>query len=254
MIAYNQNTLRSADRDSEDPQSVLHRHIYSLISLHISHLLQPNSIQNKFKEIRAQCCHLVARDLDGFIAHMQQMIPRLKDWQIEIRESTIDEQEKKAALRTYFRMTVKGKGSREDRTIRNDLVRLLDLTDDGNKVERATEYVDAGASAVIGEKIRAELRRLETRVYPRVMFNFSLIATTMVLTKKFENIGNNVTSGIETCMPRNPDPSLHFAGALGSEYTITSLGILVKSLSLSSRLSMTALDRSHGTEKSPELI
>lgn len=95
------------------------------------------------------------RDLDGFITHMQGMLPKLEDWKIEIREVIVDEVERKASLRTYFCMTVKGKGTVEGRTVRNDVTWFLEMVDDGRQVEKATEYVDAGASTVIGEKIKA---------------------------------------------------------------------------------------------------
>ena len=97
------------------------------------------------------------KDNDAFVQHMKSMTPKLETWGIGIKHLVVDEKQRTAAAFTEHYMTVKGSGSKESRTVQNDVIWFIKMTQDGNLVEQATEYVDEGASTALGEKIKASI-------------------------------------------------------------------------------------------------
>lgn len=96
-----------------------------------------------------------SRTTDQFIDHMMVLIPFLENWTIEIMDVFVDVTKFSAVVKTHFHMTPSGPGPKEDRTLLNDIVWFVQMTEDGKKAVSAIEYVDAGSAAAIKEKIMA---------------------------------------------------------------------------------------------------
>jgi len=95
------------------------------------------------------------RSTNDFITHMERMIPNLETWAISIQDVVVDQERRVATLRTYLFMTPKGLGSKKERTIMNEELWYVTMTEDGKKVQSAEEYVDSEASAAVLKKMRA---------------------------------------------------------------------------------------------------
>ncbi|KAK3077718.1 hypothetical protein LTS18_009488 [Coniosporium uncinatum] len=94
-----------------------------------------------------------AKTTDEFLSHMSMMLPSLENVRIQVVSVIVDEVQKKAAVVSMFYMTPKGEGDSESRTVENEVLWQLQMTEDGGKVESAVEYVDPVASKRIGELI-----------------------------------------------------------------------------------------------------
>ena len=97
------------------------------------------------------------KDNAAFIQHMESMTPKMETWSIAIKHLVVDEKQRIAVGFTEHYMTVKGPGSKESRTVQNDVIWSMNMTQDGRLVEQATEYVDGGASTALGEKMKASM-------------------------------------------------------------------------------------------------
>lgn len=89
-------------------------------------------------------------DAEGFIQHMGKMQPYLKSWDTNITDVVIDETRKTAVVRASYHMLVREAAE----AVENDIVWFLTMEEDGKKVKRSVEFVDAAASQKIGELIR----------------------------------------------------------------------------------------------------
>jgi hypothetical protein len=81
-------------------------------------------------------------DNDQYIAHLHRICPLLETWRTEIKEIFVDETKRSAIVRADHYMTLKGR----DEPSKNDFMWLLSLTESGEKVERAIEFMDSAAS------------------------------------------------------------------------------------------------------------
>ncbi|KAF2111084.1 hypothetical protein BDV96DRAFT_582497 [Lophiotrema nucula] len=86
-------------------------------------------------------------DVDGFIKHVGTMLPKLESWDTDIRDVVVDEFAKRAIVRASYWM--KPKGSEEP--VENDIVWFLDMEEDGKRVKKSVEFVDAAATGRIME-------------------------------------------------------------------------------------------------------
>ncbi|KAF2188646.1 hypothetical protein K469DRAFT_565198 [Zopfia rhizophila CBS 207.26] len=89
-------------------------------------------------------------DVDGFIAHLNSMLPRLESWDTKISSIIIDEVEKMAVVRVSYFMLVRG----ANEPVENDLVWFLTMDEEGRKVIRSIEFIDAAASSKLREIMR----------------------------------------------------------------------------------------------------
>lgn len=87
-----------------------------------------------------------SRDFDGFIAHLQSMLPALESWETNITDVTVDETLMKVFLRISYYM--RPKGASKDETVENDLLWLLEMTEVAGEVRisKSKEFVDAIAA------------------------------------------------------------------------------------------------------------
>jgi hypothetical protein len=81
-------------------------------------------------------------DNDQYLAHLNRICPLLKTWRTEIKEIFVDDSKLSAIVRADHFMTLKGR----DEPSKNDFIWLLTLTESGDKVERAIEFMDSAAS------------------------------------------------------------------------------------------------------------
>jgi hypothetical protein len=96
-----------------------------------------------------------AKDNEALLEHMEGITSRLETWSIEIGRIIVDERKLEAVVQADYHMIPVGAGSKEERTVVNDIVWFLSFSDDGRKVATAKEYVDIGASAAIAEIMNA---------------------------------------------------------------------------------------------------
>jgi ketosteroid isomerase-like protein len=90
------------------------------------------------------------QDADGFIQHMGKMQPYLKSWDTTITEIVIDETKKMAVVRASYHMLVEG----ASQAVENDILWFLTMDEDGEKVKKSVEFVDAAATQEIGSSIK----------------------------------------------------------------------------------------------------
>ena len=90
-------------------------------------------------------------DNDQYIAHLDRICPLLKTWRTEIKEIFVDETKMSAIVRADHYMTLKGK----DEPSVNDFIWLLSLTEGGEKVEKAVEFMDSAASLNFQKDLKA---------------------------------------------------------------------------------------------------
>lgn len=103
---------------------------------------------NYFKSDKPGLNHTL--DIDAFIEHLESMSPNLKSVQTKVPDIFIDETRKAATVRSSFYMTPSG----ADETIENDIVWLLEMDQDGEKVASAIEFIDVAAAKGIGELVK----------------------------------------------------------------------------------------------------
>ncbi|KAK6515755.1 hypothetical protein TWF281_004345 [Arthrobotrys megalospora] len=81
--------------------------------------------------------------LDSLITQLGAVSPLLRLWDMEIEDIIVDERSRRAVIRSTVELQAEG----EDKpVIKNDMVWILDLTDDGEKVKKAIEFEDSVAS------------------------------------------------------------------------------------------------------------
>jgi len=92
----------------------------------------------------------------SFIDHMGGMTPKLETWRTEVASIVVDVEQKSAVVRAMYYMTPKGKGSREERTVLNELLYWFVMDEAGAKIVRSTEFIDPVAAQRIGALIKAQ--------------------------------------------------------------------------------------------------
>lgn len=90
-------------------------------------------------------------DIDAFMIHLARMLPRLENWETQVRDVVVDEARGVVVLRVGFAMRVKG--AEEEETVENELMWVLKMEKwEGNmRVRRSTEFVDVAAVGRIAE-------------------------------------------------------------------------------------------------------
>jgi hypothetical protein len=90
--------------------------------------------------------------LDGFIAHLQFMLPRLESWKADITDVLVDTKKMKVMLRISFWMQAKGVGEAD--AVENDLLWVLEMEGVGGGgmgIKRSVEFVDGAAAGRLRE-------------------------------------------------------------------------------------------------------
>jgi hypothetical protein len=90
-------------------------------------------------------------DLDGFLAHMRKMLPRLDSVHTYVSDVAVDEARRMVVVRASYWMKVKG-----NEAVENDLVWLLWMDESGNRVKSSVELLDAEATKRIAENMAVE--------------------------------------------------------------------------------------------------
>lgn len=98
-------------------------------------------------------------DNDQYIAHLHRICPLLKTWRTKIKEIFVDETKLSAIVRADHYMTLKGR----DEPSKNDFMWLLTLTENGEKVERAVEFMDSAASLKFMGELKATAMEMQNR-------------------------------------------------------------------------------------------
>jgi hypothetical protein len=87
-------------------------------------------------------------DFDGFVAHLQSMLPKLASWKAHVTDIVVDEVGMKAVLRISFWMVPKGKEEKDG--VENDLLWILEMERGGDeeevKIKGSTEFMDGLAA------------------------------------------------------------------------------------------------------------
>jgi hypothetical protein len=91
-----------------------------------------------------------AIDLDGFLAHMRKMLPRLESVHTCVGDVAVDEANKMVVVRASYWMKVNG-----HEAVENDLIWWLWMDENGEKVKRSVELLDAEATKRIAENMAA---------------------------------------------------------------------------------------------------
>jgi hypothetical protein len=92
-----------------------------------------------------------SHSFDGFVAHLQSMLPKLQSWKAEVRDVVVDEVKMKVVLRISFWMAPKGVG--EEDGVENDLLWALEMEGDrqGVRIKGSREFVDGLAAGRLRE-------------------------------------------------------------------------------------------------------
>lgn len=77
----------------------------------------------------------------------------LETWRVEVTRTVVDEQQREVAVWANYYMTVKGGGPDERRTVQHEISWWLSMSEGGDLVERAVEYVDGSAAGRIQELV-----------------------------------------------------------------------------------------------------
>ncbi|KAL1800058.1 hypothetical protein ACET3X_000400 [Alternaria dauci] len=89
---------------------------------------------------------------DGFVKHLQLMLPKLESWKADVTDVIVDPVTMKVMLRISFRMLAKG--AKEADTVENDLLWELEMEEVGEgkvKIKRSVEFVDGAAAGKLRE-------------------------------------------------------------------------------------------------------
>lgn len=90
-------------------------------------------------------------DFDGFLGHLNSMVPRLESAHVQISDMIIDETQKRVVVRATYRLTPKG--SKESGS--NDLLWILEMHESGEKVKSGKEFIDGDAAMRLKELMQA---------------------------------------------------------------------------------------------------
>ncbi|KAK6072364.1 hypothetical protein SCUP515_07445 [Seiridium cupressi] len=98
-------------------------------------------------------------DRDGFHKHLSTMVPFLESCEAVIHEVIIDEPASRVVVRNSFFMCPKGQNEGDKEAPENDMIWILIMDETGGRITSAQEFLDATATARIGELIaKAKLR------------------------------------------------------------------------------------------------
>jgi len=100
---------------------------------------------------------LPAMDNDQYIAHLQRICPLLATWRTEVKEVFVDETKLSAIVRADHYMTPKGRTE----PAKNDFMWLLTFNETGERVEKATEFMDSVASQKLMGELKAVAMKLQ---------------------------------------------------------------------------------------------
>lgn len=100
-------------------------------------------------------------DEAGFRQHLSTMVPFIESTRVVIHDTIVDELARKVVVRASFFLCPKGQGQdgAEKEEPENELVWILQFDEAGGKVDAATEFLDATATARIGELIAQAKQR-----------------------------------------------------------------------------------------------
>lgn len=94
----------------------------------------------------------------GFILHLSTMVTSLLSCRVVIHDIVVDEPASKVAVRNSFFLCPKGQLEGQEEEVENDLMWILGMDSTGEKIESAVEFLDATATARIGELITRATR------------------------------------------------------------------------------------------------
>jgi hypothetical protein len=92
---------------------------------------------------------------DGFVSHLENMLPKLASWRTEVTDVVVDEERLKVVLRISFFMHPKGPEGEDEieEVVENDLLWVLEMmrVGDGVKISGSKEFVDGVAAGRLRE-------------------------------------------------------------------------------------------------------
>ncbi|ETS73931.1 hypothetical protein PFICI_13797 [Pestalotiopsis fici W106-1] len=94
-----------------------------------------------------------ALDQAGFREHMGAMVPFIESTRIVIHDIIVDEPARKVVVRASFCLCPKGQNEGEKEAPENELMWILKFDQEGEQLESAVEFLDATATARIGELV-----------------------------------------------------------------------------------------------------
>jgi hypothetical protein len=142
--------VRCLDKDPSQPTRMDHARIRAVRSeTNFEHSWGHNYLVSTAPHLRG------VLDANGFLKHLDTMVPRLESWNTDITDFTIDETQKKAVVRGSYYMLAKG----ATEPVENDLVWMLWFEDDGKRVRKSIEFIDGAASGKLKESIMANMQK-----------------------------------------------------------------------------------------------
>lgn len=85
---------------------------------------------------------------DEWQDHMTGMAVKMETWEIEITDTIVDVEKKKVVVRGDFRMKVEGYDP-----VCNDIVFIMRMDEDGEKLVECTEFIDPVAGQELGSRM-----------------------------------------------------------------------------------------------------
>ena len=92
---------------------------------------------------------------EGFWSHLQAVFAHVSAVSAKLTDMVIYNKHGRVVVRVSYVMTADGQKQGEEEAVENDVVWLLGLTDDGEKVKQSVEFFDGEASVRIMEVIGA---------------------------------------------------------------------------------------------------
>lgn len=90
------------------------------------------------------------KSAQGFVDHLSGMSSIFDTFSIDIKKMVVDERQREVDTRVVFNMVVKGE------TVVNDSILAMEMNEDGTKLVKATEFMDAEAVSRIQKLARGE--------------------------------------------------------------------------------------------------
>ncbi|KAF2242376.1 hypothetical protein BU26DRAFT_524507 [Trematosphaeria pertusa] len=135
--------LHSCDCDPSQPTRLNHARIHAIRAPGYTHTFGPSYFVSVTPPLQGTL------STDGFIAHMERMLPMLESWDTTVTDVCVDEARRSVVVRARYGMRVKG----AEVEVQNDIVWWLWMAEDEGvvKVERSVEFVDGVASGRLKE-------------------------------------------------------------------------------------------------------
>ncbi|KAJ4360023.1 uncharacterized protein N0V89_000582 [Didymosphaeria variabile] len=145
LLATATEFIHCQDRDDSQPTRMNLNRVRAIRSTNFIHSFGHNVLVSTKPALQGEL------SVDGFLTHVNKMVPKLDTWNARISDIVVDETRKMCVVRVSYFMKPYG----AEEPVENDLVWWLWMEEGGKRVEKAVEFVDGAAMERIGELIMA---------------------------------------------------------------------------------------------------